>query len=136
MTWDEVDLDGRLWTCPAERMKMNKEHIVPLSDSTVAILRDQVKTRRKNPFVFLSPRPRQPLSNMSMAMVVRRMGAGDYAPHGFRSAFRDWAADRGVDFEVAEACLAHAIGNAVTRAYLRTTMASRRRKTWRIGPRS
>ena len=65
---------------------------------------------------------------MAFAMVMRRMGAGEYTPHGFRSAFRDWAADNGVEFEVAEACLAHAVGSSVTRAYLRTTMLDRRRK--------
>jgi integrase len=55
------------------------------------------------------------------------MGASAYTVHGFRSTFRDWAADDGVEFEVAEACLAHAVGNSVTRAYLRTTMVARRR---------
>jgi integrase len=125
----ELDLDAKLWTVPAERMKMDKEHVVPLSDAAVAILRDQGKTRGKNAFVFPSPvSSRQPLSNMAMAMVMRRMKAGEYTAHGFRSAFRDWAAEHGVDFEVAEQCLAHAVGNAVTRAYMRTTMLERRRK--------
>ena len=130
MTWDEVPFATatKLWTVPASRMKMDVEHQVPLSDAAIALLRDQGERRRKNPFVFPSTRPRHPLSNMAMAMVMRRMGADDYTVHGFRSAFRYWAADRGVDFEVAEACLAHAVGNAVTRAYLRTPMTERRRK--------
>ena len=61
-------------------------------------------------------------------MTMRRLGAGQYTVHGFRSSFRDWAADRGVEFDVAEQCLAHAVGSSVTRAYLRTTMIERRRK--------
>jgi integrase len=59
---------------------------------------------------------------------MRRLCAGAFTVHGFRSALRDWAADHGVEFEVAEQCLAHAVGNSVTRAYLRTTMLERRRK--------
>lgn len=59
---------------------------------------------------------------------TRRLGAGEYTVHGFRSAFRDWAGDDGVEFEVAENCLAHRVGNKVTRAYLRTTMLKRRRE--------
>jgi hypothetical protein len=59
---------------------------------------------------------------------MRKLCAGEYTVHGFRSAFRDWAGDHGVEFEVAEQCLAHKVGNAVTQAYLRTTMVERRRK--------
>ena len=128
MKWGEVDLDAKIWTVPAERMKMGVEHQVPLSDAAIAVLRGQGKTHGRNAFVFPSPSPREPLSNMAMAMVMRRMKVGDYTPHGFRSAFRDWAGDRGVEFEIAEACLAHAVGNSVTRAYLRSTMTERRRK--------
>jgi integrase len=118
----------KLWTVPGERMEMGKEHHVPLSEAAVAILRDQNEARSKNAFVFPSPHPRAPLSNMAFAMLMRWMGAGESTAHGFRSAFRDWAAEHSVDFEVAEQCLAHAVGNAVTRAYLRTTMLERRRK--------
>jgi integrase len=78
--------------------------------------------------VFPGARPGKPLSNMALAMTMRRLGAGQYTVHGFRSSFRDWAADRGVEFEVAEQCLAHAVGSSVTRAYLRTKMIERRRK--------
>jgi integrase len=63
-----------------------------------------------------------------MAQTLRRLGGREYTVHGFRSTFRDWAGDHGVEFEVAEACLAHTVGNKVTRAYLRTTMVARRRK--------
>jgi hypothetical protein len=61
-------------------------------------------------------------------MTLRRLGGGEYTVHGFRSAFPDWAGDHGVEFEVAENCLAHAVGNKVTRAYFRTKMVARRRE--------
>jgi integrase len=78
--------------------------------------------------MFPGERPGRPLSEASFKRTMRRLGAGAYTVHGFRSAFRDWAADKGVAFEVAEQCLAHAVGNGVTRAYLRTTILERRRK--------
>jgi integrase len=129
MTWDEVDLDAKLWVAPGERMKMGVEHHVPLSDAAFDLLRGQLAARRpKQAHVFPGARPQKPLSNMALAMTMRRLGAGQYTVHGFRSSFRDWAADRGVEFDVAEQCLAHAVGSSVTRAYLRTTMIERRRK--------
>jgi integrase len=129
MQWDEIDLDARLWTAPAERMKAQREHHVPLSDAALDIVRSQAAARRgKHSYVFPGKSARAPLSNMALAMTMRRLGAGDYTVHGFRSAFRDWAAECGVDDTVAEQCLAHKIGTAVTRAYLRTTVLERRRK--------
>jgi integrase len=130
MTWDEAPFfqATKLWTVPAERMKMGVEHQVPLSDAALDLLKAQDEARGKNPHVFPSPLPKQPLSTMALAMVTRRLKVGQFTVHGFRSSFRDWAADHGVEFEVAEACLAHAVGNAVTRAYLHTTMLERRRK--------
>jgi integrase len=130
MTWDEVKfaIATRLWTVPAERMKMGVEHQVPLPDAALAILHRQFEARKKNPHVFPGAKPREPLSNMAMAMTMRRLGAGKFTVHGFRSSFRDWAAEAGVEFELAEQCLAHAVGNSTTRAYLRTTVVARRRK--------
>jgi integrase len=129
MQWDEVDLEAKLWTAPAERMKAQRQHHVPLSEAALYILRGQLAARRgRQPYVFHGRSPRQPLSNMALAMTMRRLGAGEYTVHGFRSAFRDWAAEHGVDDSVAEQCLAHKIGTAVTRAYLRTTVLERRRK--------
>jgi integrase len=116
MTFDEIDgLDGDkpTWIVPKERMKMAREHRVPLSDAAVAILRAQLAPRGKNPFVFPSTLPRKPLSNMALAMTMRRLGIGEYTVHGFRSSARSWMADHGVAFELAEAALAHAVGNAV-----------------------
>jgi integrase len=123
MQWDEVDLERSLWTVPAERMKMGVEHQVPLSDAAVEVLRGQA-TRRH---VFPGRRPGARLSDTALAQTMRRMGAGAYTVHGFRSSFRDWAADNGAEWDVAEACLAHTLGNAVSRAYLRSTMIQRRR---------
>ncbi len=129
MQWDEVDLDSKRWTVPAERMKLGHEHQAPLSDATVDLLRGQLATRRpKQAHVFPGARPGKPLSSVALAMTMRRLGVGEYTVHGFRSAFRDWAADHGVGFEVAEQCLAHTVGNKATRAYLRSTMVERRRK--------
>jgi integrase len=124
-TWDEIDFDDATWTVPASRMKMGKQHDVPLSDEAVAILRAQEAVRGTNPYVFPGARPRQPLQGMPKAM--RRLGAGEWTPHGMRSAARSWMADNGVEFELAEACLAHAVGNAVVRSYQRSSMLERRR---------
>jgi integrase len=125
MTWDEVDLDAKIWVV-ARRADENEQGACrPAQDAAVPILRGQNKTRRKNPFVLPSPRPRQPLSNMSMAMVMRPLATTrrTISPAVPRLGCRSWSC-----FEVAEACLAHAVGNAVTRAYLRTTMLERRQK--------
>lgn len=109
-------------------MKMKREHRVPLSDAAIDILRGQFEMRPpKQRYAFPGAKPGKPLSNMALAMTMRRLGVHEYTVHGFRSSFRDWAADHGVVFDVAEACLAHSVGNAVTQAYLRSTMVARRR---------
>ena len=126
-TWDEIDFQTATWTIPKERMKMAKPHDVPLSDAAVAILRAQEIGRTdRNDHVFPG-RPTRGLSNMAMAMLMRRLGVGDYTVHGMRSAARSWMADTGVPFELAEACLAHQVGNAVVQAYQRSSMLERRR---------
>jgi integrase len=128
MQWDEINFGLKLWVCPPERMKMGREHHVPLSDAALDLLRGQLASRRgRRPYVFPSKDVLSPLSNMAMAMTMRRLGVGEYTVHGFRSAFRDWAAEHSVDDSVAEQCLAHQIGTVVTRAYLRTTVLERRR---------
>jgi integrase len=128
MTWDEVSFSSSTWVVPPSRMKMQKPHDVPLSEQVLRLLGDQMAGRGKNPFVF-SGRPRQPLSAMAMAMLLRRMGAGEFTVHGFRSAARSWMADQGIEFQLAEACLAHTVGNAVVQAYQRSSMLERRRPT-------
>jgi integrase len=126
-TWDEISFDEAVWRVPSRRMKMAKPHDVPLSDAAVAILRTQeIRRTDRNDPVFPG-RPMRPLSNMAMAMLMRRLGAGDFTVHGMRSAARSWMADQGVAFELAEACLAHQVGNAVVQAYQRSSMLERRR---------
>jgi integrase len=115
------------WTVPASRMKMGKPHAVPLSDEAVAILKALEATHGKSPYVFPGSIPRRPLSVMSLKMRMNGLGAGDYTPHGMRSAARSWMADNAVPFELAEACLAHAVGNAVVQADQRSSMLERRR---------
>jgi len=125
MRWEEVSFDKAVWTVPAWRMKMGKPHDVPLSDAALDILRSQEAARGKNPFIFAG-RPQRPLSAMAMSMLLRRMKI-EATVHGMRSAARSWMADQGVAFELAEAALAHMVGNAVVRAYQRSSMLERRR---------
>ena len=90
MRWSEIDLDKKIWTVPAERMKAGREHRVPLSPRAVAILRKLTKLKPGD-FVFPGQRRDKPLSNMAMEMVLRRMKIENATVHGFRSSFRDWA---------------------------------------------
>jgi integrase len=124
-TWEEIDFEGATWSVPASRMKMRKAHAVPLSDAAVAILRAQEAVRGRSPYIFPGGRPRQPLR--ALDQVMRRLGVAEWTVHGMRSAARSWMADNGVEFELAEACLAHAVGNAVVQAYQRSSMLERRR---------
>jgi integrase len=126
--WDEFDLAERLWTIPAARMKAGKEHRVPLSDAALVILEDLQKVRHGD-FVFPGGKAKRPISNMAMLMLLRRMGRGDLTAHGFRSSFRDWAAERtGFPAEVAEMALAHTVADAVERAYRRGDLFQKRRQ--------
>ena len=122
---DEIDLDNAVWSVPKERMKMGKAHDVPLSDQALAILRDLKETRGQNPHVFPG-RPMRSLSNMALAMLLRRLGI-DATVHGMRASARTWMADQGVPFEIAEACLAHTVGSAVVQSYQRSSMLELRR---------
>jgi len=88
--WPEIDLDRKIWTVPAHRMKAGREHRIPLSQRAVAILRRLEKTKAGE-FVFPGQARNKPLSNMAMEMVLRRMKVEDATVHGFRSSFRDWA---------------------------------------------
>jgi integrase len=117
-TWAEIDVAARLWTIPAERMKASKEHRVPLSGAAIAILGHMDKGRDK---VF-------PISNMAMAMLLRRMGRGDLTVHGFRSSFSDWCAERtAFPSEVREMALAHTVADRVEAAYRRGDLFEKRR---------
>ncbi|MGY3698939.1 integrase [Bradyrhizobium sp. USDA 3240] len=124
--WEEIDLNGRVWTIPAERMKGGQEHRVPLSDVAVEILA-HVRNVRQDAHVFPGDR-RSALSNMAFLMLLRRMGRDDITAHGFRSTFRDWVEEQtDTPRAVAEMSLAHAIGNAVEAAYRRGDLFEKRR---------
>lgn len=125
--WEELSLEKGLWTVPARRMKAGREHRVPLSRRAVEILRDMERVRLSE-YVFPGMKRGRPLSVMALEMVLRRMKQ-DVTVHGFRSAFRDWAGER-THFprEVAEAALAHLVGDAVERAYRRGDALGKRRE--------
>jgi integrase len=127
-TWDEFDLGGKMWTVPAARMKAGKEHRVPLSDPAADILQ-KLEAMKSGPFVFPGGKAGKPLSSMAMLMTLRRMERGDLTAHGFRSTFRDWAAEQ-TNFpgEVAEMALAHSVSDAVEAAYRRGDLFEKRRK--------
>lgn len=126
-TWNEIDLDGRVWSIPAKRMKAGREHRVPLTARMVAIL-EEMEAVRISDYVFPGQKADRPLSAMAFAMLMRRMKLDAFTVHGFRSAFRDWAGDQ-TDFprEIAEAALAHTVGDATERAYRRSDALERRR---------
>jgi integrase len=127
MRWDEVDETAKVWTVPPARMKAAREHRVPLSARALDLL-GEAKRARTGDFVFPGSRAGRPLSVMAMEMVLRRMGLDNVTVHGFRSAFRDWAGNE-THFprEVAEAALAHVIGDAAERAYRRGDALEKRR---------
>jgi len=126
--WDEIDFGERLWTVPTERMKAGKEHRVPLSDAALAVLEEMQKIRSAD-FVFPGGKSRRSISNMAMAMTLRRLSRGDLTVHGFRSSFRDWAAERtGFPAEVAEMALAHTVSDKVEAAYRRGDLFQKRRQ--------
>jgi integrase len=124
--WTEIDTDRAVWTVPAERMKGRREHRVPLSRAALAVLE---RARQAGEFVFPNTGRSQPLSNMAMLKMMERMGRPELTTHGFRSTFRDWVAEQtAFPSEVAEAALAHAIGNKTEAAYRRGDMFERRRR--------
>lgn len=125
--WDEFDLDAGVWTVPKTRMKARVEHRVPLVPQAIAII-EALKEIRTCDYVFFGQRPKRPLSNMAMDMLLRRMEV-EVTVHGFRSSFRDWAGDA-TNFprDVAEAALAHTVGNKVEAAYRRGDALDKRRK--------
>ena len=126
--WAEFDLEGKVWTIPGERMKSGREHRVPLSDAAVAVLRT-MQARAEGDYVFAGGKTNKPLSSMAMLVLLKRMGRGDLTVHGFRSTFRDWAAEM-TNFprEVAEMALAHAVKDQTEAAYRRGDLFEKRRK--------
>lgn len=127
MQWGEVDFDTRLWICPMERMKTGEEHRVPLTDEMLAIL--EPLQALQSEFVFEGQKRHNPLSNMSMLMLLRRMEVEGVTVHGFRSTFRDWASEvASAPREIAEMSLSHRVGSNVERAYARSDLLERRRE--------
>jgi integrase len=125
--WSEIDFKANIWTVPANRMKGGREHRVPLSDAAVAVLRPMLKVQQSD-YVFPGDQ-RATLSNMVIPKLLQRMGRDDLTVHGFRSTFRDWAAERtNFSNEVVEMALAHAVGNKVEAAYRRGDLFEKRRK--------
>lgn len=124
--WDEIDLSERVWTIPAARMKGGREHRVPLPPRAIQILKG-MQTHKVSEFVFPGVKPQRPLSVMALEMVLRRAKI-DATVHGFRSAFRDWSGERtAFPREVAEAALAHLVGDQTERAYRRGDALEKRR---------
>ena len=129
--WSEIDLEGGTWTVPGERMKAGREHRVPLTEPAVAVLRAvlPLRNQKHGDWIFPSTRLRKPLSNMAMTALLRRMKREDITVHGFRSTFRDWAAENTAHSrEVAEAALAHVLADKVEAAYRRGDLFEKRRR--------
>jgi integrase len=126
--WAEIDLQNKVWEVPAARMKGGRPHRVPLSDRASEIIKVLAEVKCSD-FIFPGNKPKKPLSNMATDMLLRRMSAGEVTTHGFRSSFRDWAGDcTSFPKEVAEAALAHAVGDQTERAYRRGDALEKRRQ--------
>jgi integrase len=126
--WSEVDLDNKIWVVPAERMKMRKEHRVPLSSGAVEILR-AVSKQDPAGYIFPGSSRDSPVWENAFAYVLKQLGHAGTTVHGFRSSFRDWAGDAtAFSREVAEQALAHVAGNAVEIAYRRGDALAKRRR--------
>ena len=126
-TWDEMDLDTGVWTIPAARMKAKRDHRVPLSGRARAILHDAQRRSDGTGLVFRSLRGK-PLPTVTLSKLIKELGLAA-VPHGFRSSFRDWAAERtSTPREVVEAALAHTVQNPTEAAYARSDLFERRRR--------
>jgi integrase len=125
--WREIDWARRVWSVPADRMKSKREHRVPLSVPALKVL-ERLPSHDEG-FIFLGLKADRPLSNMALLVLLGRMKRSDLTVHGFRSTFRDWAAER-TNFprEVAEAALAHVLGDKTEAAYQRGDMLEKRQR--------
>ena len=122
--WPEIDLEAGVWTVPGERMKAKREHRVSLSDRAIQVLR---ALPQEASFVFPGSRKGVPISNMAMATLLKRMRRNEITVHGFRSTFRDWAAERtSYANHVVEMALAHTVGDKVEAAYRRGDLLEKR----------
>jgi integrase len=126
-TWEELDLESSMWIVPADRMKAGREHRVPLSDAAVAILKAMPR-QVNSPLIFPGTRGK-PMSDMTLSAVLKRMELAHFTVHGFRSSFRDWAAETTHHAnETVEMALAHTIANKVEAAYRRGDLLAKRRE--------
>lgn len=126
--WDEIDLEKKIWIIPAERMKMDREHRVPLSDRAIEVIKDLPQISGAE-YLFPGNGKAPTMSNMTCLNLLKRMGHKDITVHGFRSTFRDWAAERtSVPREVAESALAHSIKDKAEAAYQRRDLLEKRRR--------
>lgn len=126
-TWDEIDLERGEWLIPAQRMKAGREHRVPLSKRAVSLLMGLPRVQG-SPYVFPGQRPDRHLSAGAVTMFMRRHGAEGFTVHGFRSSFRDWAAERTTyPREICEMCLAHVVAQGAEAAYWRGDVLEKRR---------
>jgi len=124
-TWSEIDLKKKVWTIPARRMKMGREHVIPLTEEMVSIL-DELP--QLNKYLFPGQKSDKPISNMSMAMQMRKMGFGEFTVHGFRASFRTWAEDKtGYPHSTLERALAHSV-KGVEKSYNRGKQLQKRRE--------
>lgn len=139
MTWDEIDLDKKVWVIPADRMKAKTAHRIPLSRRTIEILKHQQEhplheDTQEASLVFPSIRDQVMLSDMTLTALLRRLKAQSDTPgriataHGFRSSFRDWCSEMGISRDLAERSLAHTIKDKVEAAYHRTDLLEQRRE--------
>ena len=126
--WSEIHRDRAEWIIPAARMKVAKDHSVPLSEPALAVLREMAAFNDGSGLVFLGQRRGVPMSEMTLTTVLRRMRNGDRTVHGFRSTFRVWAGETTAHpNHVVEHALAHTIGSAVEAAYRRGDLIAKRR---------
>jgi integrase len=125
-TWEQIDLEARTWTRPDSIMKMGEAHVVTLSDAALALLENYTPKELRSGLIFTSQRGKA-LSDMALSMILRDTDQ-NATVHGFRSSFRDWAAEKmpTIPAMVAEMALAHKVGNATEQAYLRSDMRDMR----------
>ena len=128
--WAEIDLEKKVWTLPADRMKVGKEHRVPLCSRAIEILTNITSNRNPEKHVFSGWKQNTGLSNNALLALLKKMGRSDITAHGFRSSFRDWAAEEAHTFanETIELALAHTIKNKAEAAYRRGDQLERRRE--------
>jgi integrase len=132
--WNEIDLAAAIWTVPANRIKAGREHRVPVSPGALAVLNEVRNGADRGGYIFAGGKAGRPLSNMALLALLKRMERSDLTVHGFRSTFRDWAAEStSYPREVAEMALAHAIGDKVEAAYRRGDLFEKRRHDERVG---